>query len=139
MTGASSKGNFMIPEKYPQDVPDYNEIIHVVQLYIEGWKGDINKFQEAFHEDAWIFFTDPKGHLHNYLLKDCFDSWAKTNWEIDPRIIAVNQIGDIANVTLEFNNVSNPSASFVDSHNLLKINGVWKITNKTATHIERLP
>jgi hypothetical protein len=44
--------------------PDYDEIIRVVQLYIDGWKGDVNKFKEAFHEDAWIFFTDADGVLH---------------------------------------------------------------------------
>ena len=32
--------------------PDYDEIVRVVQLYIDGWKGDVNKFKEAFHEDA---------------------------------------------------------------------------------------
>jgi hypothetical protein len=26
---------------------------------------------------------------------------------------------------------------YIDFHNLLKINGVWKITNKTATHSSR--
>ena len=36
--------------------PDYDEIVRVVQLYIDGFKGDVDKFKEAFHEDAWIFF-----------------------------------------------------------------------------------
>ncbi len=120
-----------------QETPEYKQIMHVIELYIQGWKGKPEKFQEAFHEDAWILFTDANGQLHKYLLMDSFNSWSKTNWEIDPRIISVNQSGDIANVILEFNNISNPSASFIDAHNLLKINGTWKITNKTATHISR--
>ena len=41
--------------------PDYDEIVRVVQLYLDGWKGDVDKFKEAFHEDAWIFFTDADG------------------------------------------------------------------------------
>ena len=45
--------------------PDYDEIVRVVQLYVDGSKGDVNKFKEAFHEDAWIFFTDADGVLHN--------------------------------------------------------------------------
>ncbi len=128
----------MESEKYSQKAPDYKEIIRVIQLYCEGWKGDTKKFQEAFHKDAWIFFTEPSGQLHKYLLNDCFDRWANTNWEIDLRIISINQTGDIANVIMEFKNLSKPSASYVDSHNLLKIDGVWKITNKTATHISRV-
>jgi hypothetical protein len=29
------------------------------------------------------------------------------------------------------------SDEWLDFHNLLRINGVWKITNKTATHSSR--
>jgi len=32
--------------------PDYDEIVRVVQLYLDGFNGDIAKFKEAFHEDA---------------------------------------------------------------------------------------
>ena len=32
---------------------------------------------------------------------------------------------------------SNKSHGWIDFHNLLRINGVWKITNKTATHSSR--
>lgn len=45
---------------------------------------------------------------------------------------------------LGFDNVSEasdpshrPGTSWVDFHPLLRINGVWKITNKTATHASR--
>ena len=32
---------------------DYDEIIRVMQLYIDGFNdNDISKFKEAFHEDA---------------------------------------------------------------------------------------
>jgi hypothetical protein len=137
LPGMGGKENSMTSEKHSRKAPDYKEIIHVIQLYCEGWKGDPNKFREAFHNDAWIFFTDSNGQLQKYLLNDCFDGWANTNWEIEPRIISLNQTGDIANVIMEFKNISNPSATFVDSHNLIKIGGVWKITNKTATHISR--
>ena len=42
---------------------DYDEIVRVVQLYIDGFNdNDISKkFKEAFHEDAWIFFIDAEG------------------------------------------------------------------------------
>ena len=32
---------------------------------------------------------------------------------------------------------SDKSGGYIDFHNLLRINGVWKITNKTATHSSR--
>jgi hypothetical protein len=44
-------------------------------------------------------------------------------------------------VLLGFDNVSETSdpirKSWVDFHSLLRINGQWKITNKTATHATR--
>jgi hypothetical protein len=47
----------------------------------------------------------------------------------------VTRSGDVANVMLICD--VGPEGSWLDLHNLLKINGVWKITNKTATHISR--
>ena len=117
--------------------PDYDEIVRVVQLYIDGWKGDVHKFKEAFHEDAWIFFTDADGILHKDLLTDRFEAWAAANRHIEGRVIAVTQAGDVASVLLGFDNTTDPSASFVDFHALLRIDGIWKITNKTATHSSR--
>jgi hypothetical protein len=117
--------------------PDYDEIVRVVQLYIDGWKGDVNKFKEAFHEDAWIFFTEADGVLHKDLLTDRFEAWAAANRHIEGRVIAVTQAGDVASVLLGFDNTTDPSASFVDFHALLRIDGIWKITNKTATHSSR--
>jgi hypothetical protein len=125
--------------------PDYDEIVRVVQLYVDGLNDcDISKFREAFHEDAWIFFTDPDGVLHKHLLADVFPEWASPPpAKIAGRFISVTQAGDIACVLLGFDDmsVSDPSrrhlTSWVDFHTLLRINGVWKITNKTATHATR--
>ena len=117
--------------------PDYDEIVRVVQLYFDGWKGDVNKFKEAFHEEAWIFFTDADGVLHNGLLADRFERWAAGNRLMEGRVIAVTQAGDVASVLLGLDNPADPSDSWVDMHALLRLNGVWKITNKTATHSSR--
>ena len=92
---------------------------------------------EVLHEDAWIFFTDADGVLHKSLLTDRFEAWAATKRHIVGRFLAVKQAGDVASVLLGFDNTTDPSASFVDFHSLLRIDGIWKITNKTATHISR--
>lgn len=73
--------------------PDYDEIVRVVQLYLDGWKGDADKFREAFHEDAWIFFTDADGRLHNSLLTDLFERWAATGAHVEGRFLSVTQAG----------------------------------------------
>ncbi|HLZ07548.1 MAG TPA: nuclear transport factor 2 family protein [Chloroflexota bacterium] len=118
---------------------DHDEIIRIVQLYIDGFNDcDINKFKEAFHENAWIFFTDAEGTLHKHLLTDCFEGWATPpNDRIVGRFISVTQAGDVAGVLLGFDNAADNSKSWVDFHSLLRIGGVWKIMNKTATHTSR--
>jgi hypothetical protein len=51
------------------------------------------------------------------------------------RFISVTQVGDAAAVQLGFD--SEDSSGWIDFHSLLRVNGVWKITNKTATHSSR--
>src|SRR5438132_2575754 len=119
----------------PATATDHGEIVRVVQLYIDGFNDcDIKKFKEAFHEDAWIFFTEADGALRKDLLANCFEEWATPpNAHIDGRFISVIQAGDVASVLLGFDSSEGPAHSWVDSHALLRIDGVWTITNKTAT------
>ena len=63
---------------------DYDEIVRVLQLYIDGFNdNDIGKFREAFDEDAWIFFIDAEGVSHKRLISECFEAWA-TPPEVSP-------------------------------------------------------
>jgi len=117
--------------------PDYDEIVRVIQLYVDGWKGDVNKFNQAFHEDAWIFNNDADGVLHKGLLSERFERWATANRHMEGRIVSVAQAGDVAHVLLRLDNPADPRDMWLDMHALLRINGVWKITNKTATHSSR--
>lgn len=116
--------------------PDYDAIVRVVQLYIDACNGDVDTFKEAFHEDAWIFCTDAAGVLHKDLLSRFVEGWTATD-HIEGRVLAVTQAGDVATVLLGWDNRTVPSDSWVDVHALLRIDGVWKITNKTATHSSR--
>jgi ketosteroid isomerase-like protein len=122
---------------------DYDEIVRVVQLYVDGFnKCDVNRFKQAFDPDAWIFFTDADGVLHKNLISESFERWAAPpESNIVSRFIQVTQAGDLAWVLLGFDDGSDSSdptrkhiGSWVDHHSLLRINGVWKITNKSATH-----
>jgi len=116
---------------------DHAEIFRVMQLYIDGFNdNDISKFKSAFHEDAWIFFIDADGILHHHLISESFQNWsAPPSWDVVGRFISVTHVGDAAVVQLSWRRGSN---EFIDFHNLLRINGVWKITNKTATHSGRI-
>lgn len=115
---------------------EYDKIVGAVQLYIDGFnEGDVKKFEEAFHEDAWMFFTDRDGNLHETPLgQEVFQAWAAGAGQHDPiqlRILSVAQMGDAAGVALAFGD------DWLDFHTLVRISGVWKITNKTASHSSR--
>ena len=116
---------------------DYDEIVRVMRLYIDAFNdNDVSKFKEAFDEDAWIFYIDADGALHKHRISEDFERWAAPpSWSVVGRFISVTQVGDAAAVQLSFD--SGKSSGWIDSHNLLRINGVWKITNKTATHSSR--
>jgi hypothetical protein len=118
---------------------DYDEIVRVMQLYIDGFNdNDAGKFREAFHEDAWIFFIDEHGALFKRPISDCFEAWATPpSSGIVGRFVSVTQVGDAAAVQLSFDAASDKTSGWIDFHNLLRIDGVWKITNKTATHSSR--
>ena len=118
---------------------DYDEIVRVVHLYTDAFRtGDVTLWQKAFHEDAWIFFTHTDGTLFTSPINDCFEEWATPpHARINGRIISVTQAGDVANVLLGFDDVDEPANTWVDLHNLIRVDGVWKITNKTATHTSR--
>src|SRR5438309_5302639 len=98
--------------------PDYDEIVRVVQLYVDGFtQCDSEKLKEAFHESAWIFFTDAEGTLHQELIADRIPRWAvPTKRTIVGRVISVTQAGDVAGVLLGFDNADDLADSWVDIH-----------------------
>ena len=116
---------------------DHDEIVRVMQLYVDGFNdNDVNKFKEAFHEDAWIFYINPDGSLYKSLISKEFERWAAPpSWGVVGRVVSISQVGDAANVQLSWDRA--PNEGWIDFHNLLKINGVWKIMNKSATHSSR--
>jgi Putative lumazine-binding len=118
---------------------DYDKIVLAMQLYIDGFNDNsVSKLMEAFHEDAWIFYIDADGALHKNLISESFEKWATPpSSGVVGRIISVTQVGDAAAVQLSFDPTSDKSRGWIDFHNLLRINAVWKITNKTATHSSR--
>jgi hypothetical protein len=112
------------------------EIRRVVQLYADGFgSGDTRRFEEAFHEAAWIFFTAADGTLRAEPLAGTFQEWAASR-RATIRVLEVRRSGDAANVRLVWRG-GDAANTWLDFHNLLKVDGVWKITNKTATHISR--
>jgi hypothetical protein len=125
----------LLPPAEGVAAPDREDIVRVVRLYIDGFNDcDVDKFKRAFHEDAWIFFTHRDGTVYKGLIADSFEEWATPPAQrIVGRVISVTQAGDIASVLLGFDNADDLSNEWVDLHMLLRIDGAWKIMNKTVT------
>src|SRR4029079_5349384 len=108
-----------------------------VQLYIDGAsKGEPDKLNEAFHETAWMFgsisgqrFDMPIAKMIEIVTTQPLDATG----DFAARITAVEQVGDAATVTLEEEGCWG-NVSFVDYFALAKIDGTWKIVNKTFAH-----
>ncbi len=117
---------------------DYDAIVRVMRLYIDAFNdNDVSKFREAFDEDAWIFYIDADGSLHKHLISEDFERWAAPpSWGVVGRFVSVTQVGDAAAVQLSFDSEKS-GGGWIDFHHLVRINGAWKITNKTATHSSR--
>ncbi len=115
---------------------DYDEILRVIQLYVDGFcggDGGIAKYKEAFHEDAGFFCVEPDGNLDACrMISERFADWAhEDGHKVTGRIVSLTQMGDAAGVVLLFDE------DWIDFLQLVRIDGVWKITNKTATHSSR--
>ena len=124
--------------------PDRDEILRLVHLYTDGIGAhDPAMFEEAFHPVARISFTDADGQLHeNQILTHSISlddpwSWSNMDLRVTARIISLVQAGEVAVVVLGFDANDDPALSWVDIHTLLRIDGTWKIMNKTATHASR--
>ena len=117
---------------------DYDAIVRVMRLYIDAFNdNDVSKFREAFDDDAWIFYVDADGGLHKHPISEDFDRWAAPpTWDVVGRFISITQVGDAAAVQLSFDSEKS-GGGWIDFHQLVRINGTWKITNKTATHCSR--
>ena len=121
---------------------DYDAIAAVIQLYIDGLEqADVDKLRECFHENAWAAWTtEEDGALVQHPVEEVLDDWTSDSFPKGwtHRILSVTQAGDVASVLLEMHTADDsPGMGWVDIHALLRIDGVWKDMNKTATHVSR--
>ncbi|MDH2443773.1 nuclear transport factor 2 family protein [Amnibacterium sp. CER49] len=118
--------------------PDRDAIARVVHLYTDGMGADDEAmFREAFHPHARISYTNAEGELHEGPMTEGYEPWAHWPTPISGRIVALTQAGDLATVVLGFDAPGGPEDSWLDVHSLLRIDGIWQIVNKTATHATR--
>jgi len=116
---------------------DREAITDVMQLYIDGARdGEISKLKTAFHEHAWMF-GQMGGQRLDMPIGDFFGLAAarplKTDDSFAARVAPVEQTGDAATAVVTEEGAWG-SVSFVDYFTLARIDGDWKIVNKTFAH-----
>ena len=123
-------------------INDHDAIAKVVQLYIDGSSlGDAAKLKEAFHPDARMFGSLAGKHA-DIPIDDLIDLSVKAPLNSDGRyrgrLTQVVQVGDAAVATVAEDGCWG-TVSFVDYLSLARIDGTWKIVNKTFSHTGGTP
>ena len=114
-------------------IDDYDEIVRVCRLYMEGAsKGDVGKLKEAFHEDARMF-GQIDSLRYDMPITEYFDLVAAKpagTGAYRGRVLSVQQVGAAAMAVVAEDGYWG-TISFIDFLSLVRIDGTWKIVNKT--------
>ena len=112
---------------------DLESVRAVIQLYIDGSNGDVEKLKRAFHPEARMM-----GHVGTMApsLTDFFAMVAQQPGMAGPNYKAVIRTIDISGdagvaVLVETDYFG---CDFVDYFSVARIDGRWQITNKTYAH-----
>jgi hypothetical protein len=92
-------------------------------------KGDVSRSGRMLGSIGGQRFDMPIAQMIETLAAQPLDS----NGEFSARLTAIEQVGDAATVRLEEDGCWG-NISFVDFFTLAKIDGAWKIVNKTFAH-----
>lgn len=117
-------------------VSDYDEIRDVVQLCLDGEaKGDVDKLRAAFHADARMFGS-LAGTRYDEPISALFEMAAEAPADTGnyrSRVLSIDAVGDAATATVAEEGYWG-SCSFLDFFALCRVDGSWKIVNKTFVH-----
>ena len=119
-----------------------DQITPAVNLYLEGVRdGDATKLREAFHPDAHMWGS-MAGQRYDEPITELIALMDGQPADVDgsfrAHITSVEQTDDTASVTLTEDGFWG-TVSFVDFFSLARIDGMWKIVNKTFVHTGREP
>jgi hypothetical protein len=111
--------------------------VGAVQLYADGAaKGDAAKLEQAFNEGAWMFGSIGDQRLDmpiSEMIRLIVDKPGDVDGSFRATVRSVEEQGDAAVVVLEEEGFWG-TLSFVDFFSLARIDGNWKIVNKTFAH-----
>ncbi len=111
--------------------------VGAVQLYVDGvTTGDAAKLEQGFNEGAWMFGSVGGQRLDmpiTEMIKMIAEKPADVDGTFRANVRSVEEEGDAAFVVLEEEGFWG-ALSFVDFFSLARMDGGWKIVNKTFAH-----
>ena len=112
-------------------------ITEVVQLYIDGSRtGDADTLRRAFHPDARMYGSIA-GQRFDLPIEEFIGLASSQPADVDgtyeARIVSVEQVGDAAIAAIEETGFWG-TLSFTDFFSLSRLDGEWKMVNKTFAH-----
>ncbi len=111
---------------------DETAIRAVVQRYLHGLKfNDVESLKSAFHPDAKLFFVDDHGGLGMLSQAEWYEQFkgsAGHEEQGELKIVALDVTGNASAVKVyeEY-----PNSTYTDYVSLLRLNGEWRIVNKS--------
>lgn len=116
---------------------DTEAISNAVQLYIDGAReGDASKLRQTFDSNARMY-GNLAGTRYDVPITDYIGMADGAPADVDgsykARITSIEQVGDAAIAIVEEEGFWG-TVSFTDFFTLAKIDGTWKIVNKTFVH-----
>jgi hypothetical protein len=119
------------------DIDSYDQIHQVVDLAMKGAAGgNLANLKRAFHEKAQMFgealgtrYDEPIGAFFDLCKKHPFGRGGRYR----SRIISITRVGAAAMAMVAEDGCWG-TASFVDFFTVTRIDGAWKITNKTFAY-----
>lgn len=116
---------------------DTEQITRAVDLYVEGVReGDAAKLREAFHPSARMWGS-LMGQRYDVPISEMIAMFDGKPCDVDgsykAEVTSVDQTEDTASATLAEEGFWG-TVSFVDFFALARIDGEWKIVNKTFVH-----
>ena len=119
---------------------DLEAVRAVIQLYIDGANGDVDKLKQAFHPDARMM--GHIGPMDTYIpISGFFDMVAARPGLAGPNYKAIVRSIDLsadAGVAV-LAETDYMGCDFVDYFSVARIAGRWQITNKTYAHTGGTP
>jgi hypothetical protein len=114
-----------------------DQITRTINLYVEGIRdGDAAKLREAFHPDTRMWGS-MMGQRYDEPIEEMIamvdGKPADVEGSYHTHITAIEQTGDVASAVLAEEGFWG-TLSFVDFFALARIDGAWKIVNKTFAH-----